>query len=118
MAINLVLFRTVVAPEFASMTDEQINSFGTEAEIEIAERVFKERYPRAVCLITAHLIAKSKQSSTMGATGPLKRTKVGDLEREYAVSTEGANEPYNLTSYGKEFIRLRRQVPMTPVFVI
>lgn len=117
MSINLVLFRTVVAPEFAAMTDPEITAFGDEAEIELSEKAFGNRYPRAVCLITAHLIAMSKLKSASGAVNPLKRTKVGDLEREYAVSVEGQNDSFNLTPYGKEFVRLRRQVLMTPRFV-
>lgn len=115
--INLELFRKVVAIEFAAMTDDDITMFSNEAEIELSEKVFGSRYPRAVCLITAHLISMSKLNSASGAVNPLKRTKVGDLEREYAVSVEGQNDSFNLTPYGKEFVRLRRQILMTPRFV-
>lgn len=119
--IDLALFRVVVAPEFAAMTDDQINLFGTEAEIEVAERIFGPRYPRACCLITAHLIAMAKKAEKLGgvnSTGQVIKTKVGDLERQYSNdSMNGAVNSYDLTSYGKEFKRLRQQCLMTPLFV-
>lgn len=124
MAVTIdikALFRTVVAPEFAAKTDGEIELFQSEAEIEISEKKFLSRYPRAVALMTAHLMVMSDRSIAKKASsgqGPLKKTKVGQLEREFAVSTsDKSNESILLTDYGKEFIRLRKQVLKGPLFV-
>lgn len=120
--LNYELFRKVVAPEFASMSDADLDLFATEAECEVAKSKWGCRYDRAVALITAHLIAMSKRSENMGgsaATGELKKVKVGDLEREFQASSSNGSEgsSYGLSVYGKEFLRIRRQIIKGPVFV-
>lgn len=123
---NLVLFKEVVAIEFATLSDETINLFADEAYLELSETTWGKRHPRAWALITAHLIKLSKKTEADGGDGStgsvneLKRIKVGDLEREYAVSTKANgsdSDTYGLTLYGKEFLRLRKQVLITPMFV-
>lgn len=119
--LNYDLFRLVVAPEYAAKTNNELDVFANEAEIEITVKVWKTRYDRGVALITAHLIAMSERPSNMGgnsATGQLIKTKVGDLERQFGkASNDGKNGSYDLTTYGAEFLRLRRQVLKGPVFV-
>lgn len=125
MTFNYDLFRKVVAPEFAEMTDSDIDLFANEAKIEIAESVWRARYPRAWCLLTAHIIKLSKKTAadggdeTTGSVNELRRVKVGDLEREYAVPQKqtSGDDTLGLTLYGKEFLRLRKQVLITPLFV-
>jgi hypothetical protein len=120
MALNYDLFRKVVAPEFASMSDEDLDLFAAEAECEVAQSKWGCRYDRAIALITAHLIAMSQRASGMGgnaATGELKKVKVGDLEREFQSSSSDSSDSYGLTTYGKEFLRIRKQILKGPVFV-
>lgn len=120
MALNYELFKKVVAPEYANKSNAELDMFAVEAEIEVTEKVWLTRYPRAVALLTAHLIAMSERNKTMGgnaATGSLKKTKVGDLEREFASKDSGNDGSYSLTIYGVEFLRLRKQVLMGPKFV-
>lgn len=119
MALNYELFRTVVAPEFAAKADADLDVFAEEAELEISEKAFKKLYPRAVALITAHLIKMSELSnSPNGSTGELKKVKVGDISREYAVGESQADgDTYALTVYGKEYLRLRSKLLKTPMFV-
>jgi len=115
------LFKVVVAPEYAEMSNSDLDVFATEAELEISQKAFGKFYPRCVALITAHLINLSKRSANGSSSSPgeLKKVKVGDLEREYAVSAADAktNGSYSLTIYGKEFVRLRKKVLMGPKFV-
>ena len=124
--INIDLFKKVVAPEFESMDDETIELFADEAKIELSESAWGKRYPRALCLITAHMIKLSKKTAadagtdSTGSINELKKIKVGDLEKEYAVSNKqnGTDQDtYGLTLYGKEFLRLRKQLLITPMFV-
>ena len=119
--LNYDLFRVVVAPEYAALSNATLDIFAAEAEIEISVKAFGKRYPRAVALITAHLINMSKRSEdgSSSSSGELKKIKVGDLEREFAVSSADSksNGSYNLTTYGKEFLRLRKQSLMGPKFV-
>jgi len=121
MSLNYDLFRKVVAPEYASKSNDTLDLFAGEAEKEIAVSKWGNKYDRAVALITAHLIAMSERAEKLGnsATGQLKRTKVGQLEREFGAgsNTNDSGNPYDLTIYGKEFLRLRKQVLKGPVFV-
>jgi len=119
--LNYNLFRIVVAPEYAAMSNGELDVFATEAEIEVSKKTFGKHHPRALALITAHLINMSKRSAdgSSSTTGELKKVKVGDLEREFAVNAADAKSggSYNLTTYGKEFIRIRKQVLKGPKFV-
>ena len=118
--LNYDLFRVVVAPEYAALSNATLDIFAAEAELEVSVKAFGKRYPRAVALITAHLINMSKRSEdgSSSSSGELKKIKVGDLEREFAVSSDSKSSgSYNLTTYGKEFLRLRKQSLMGPKFV-
>jgi hypothetical protein len=123
---NIDLFKKVVAPEFEPREDLEIKLFADEAYLELSESVWGKRHPRAWCLITAHMMKLAEKTkadggdSSTGSVNELKRVKVGDLEREYAVpgkSNTNDADTYGLTLYGKEFLRLRKQVLMTPMFV-
>lgn len=118
--IDLELFKKVVAKEFAAKEDSEIELFAAEAELEVSESYFGKFYPRVVCLITAHLMKVSEISqSSNGSTGELKKIKVGDLEREYAVNSgmEMSKDTLGLTLYGKEYLRLRKKLVKTPLFI-
>ena len=106
--LNKALFRTVVAPEYAAKDDATLDIFADEAALELSKKKWGKRYPRGLAYITAHLIkfAEISTAKNSGNSGQLKRTRVGKLEREYAVSSgSGANDSYNMTTYGKEYIR-------------
>lgn len=121
--LNYDLFRKVVAPEFSDVNtypNSTLDLFAAEAECEVSATAWGCRYDRAVALITAHLISMSKKSSEggSGGTGQIKKVKVGQLEREYDVgSGSDSSNSYNLTVYGKEFLRLRKQILKGPIFV-
>lgn len=117
---NFTMFKKVVAPEFKDRTEAEIQCFADEAVLELSEQVWGKRHPRAWALITAHLMAIADRSSAGGnaGTGQLKKVKVGQLEREFDVgSGDDSANAYNLTIYGKEYLRLRKQVLMGPILV-
>jgi hypothetical protein len=114
MALNLDLFKNVVAPEFASKTDSEILEFAAEAENELSETAWGKLYPRALALVTAHLMKMSANASS-GITGELTSVKVGNLSRTYAQSSNNDNA-FSLTTYGKEFLRIRKQIVKGPYF--
>lgn len=118
------IFSKVVAPEFADKVGTpEYDLFQTEALCEVSESKFGCRYDRAVALIMAHLMAMADRSKNGGGnsnTGQVKRTKVGQLEREFDTgsgSGENSNGSYDLTTYGKEYLRLRKQIIKSPIFV-
>jgi len=125
--LNYELFRVVVAPNFASMSNSELDLFAEQAACELSREKWGDKYDRALALLTAHAIELSKRNARSGdkgsggATGELKRTKVGQLEREYSVSTnssgKSSEDTYSLTLFGKEYIRLRRQILRGPIFV-
>ena len=117
---NEILFKTVVAPEFKTKTLAQLTPFIDEAELEVSEKKWGKFHPRAWGLMTAHLqkmfdISKNGQSS--GGNAQIKKTKVGKLEREFAVSDSKSNDTLQLTIYGKEYKRLRKKIIKGPLFV-
>ena len=114
------LFRIVVAPEYADESDDTLDLFSAESALEVSETVWGKFHPRAWCLMTAHLlkmrdISVNGQSST--AQNQIKKTKVGDLEREYAVPENKKTDSLSLTIYGQELKRLSKKVLTTPLFV-
>ena len=120
MALNYDLFRVVVAPEFKEMSNAELDVFAEQAKCEVSESKFGKKYDRAVALITAHLIKLSERSKNGNSdgTGQIRKVKVGQLEREYDTGSDSASDDtYNLTQYGKEFIRIRRQTLRGPIFV-
>lgn len=117
---NFVLFKDVVAPEFKNKAESELQPFVDEAELEVSEKKWGKFHPRAWALMTAHLKKMFDISDTGQASGgnaQLKKTKVGDLEREYVVPTNAQADTLNLTIYGKEYIRLRKKILKAPLFV-
>ena len=122
MALNRLdrsLFDTVVAPEYAAKTDEQIEPFADEAELEVAPSKWGKFEPRGLALMTAHLmkmadISTAKASQSSGSR--IKKVKVGDLAREYQDAKKG-DDTLDLTTYGEEFKRLRKRILKGPIFI-
>lgn len=87
--------------EFASTDSSLITRKIAEAQARISESVYGALYDQAVMYLTAHLLAV--QASGGSGSGPVKRIKVGDLEREYATPTSASSYDGATTSYWKEF---------------
>lgn len=111
--INLNLFRKVVAPDYAHRSDEDIQLFATEAQNELDEEAFGDLFPRALCLITAHLIFVSDRKPEI--VGVVDSARVGQLENRWSNSDRLDQDPgYVISKYGREFLRLRKQAVVSP----
>ena len=113
---NLDLFKTVVAPEYATLGDSTINQFATEAVNEVSQKVFGNFFQRAWANLTAHLIFVSKRDPEV--VGVLDSVRAGQVERRYMnMDRHGQDPQYLVSKYGKEFLRLRRSVVRGPIFL-
>lgn len=106
-------------PEFTAVSDTLVNLILAEASAQVGETwVERDRKP-ATLYLAAHLLAmegepgRSAGSTSGGVTGPVKRRKVGDVETEFAgfgrTDTNGRTDTgYEMTTYGRQFLRLLR----------
>lgn len=103
-------------PEFGAETDGRIELFITFAENSISAAVWGTLTDQAVSYLAAHMLARANAGGAAG--GPVVSEKVGDLARSYG-QVGGKTSDYlgelGLTSYGIEYARLRRQIPVTPM---
>ena len=96
--------------------DRYIDKFAQAAVVEISETFFGKYFSRAWCNLTAHLIFLSKRSSE--ESGVLEKYKAGNVEKQFMNQAKNSYDfAYEVSSYGREFIRLRGMRPTTPVFL-
>lgn len=112
MALNKPLFDKV-APEYSTMTVSELSILTTEAEKEVSEKCFGDKTEHAVALLVAHMLKIAERN---GTSGQITMEKVGRLERQYS-DLEEVIDSLQSTTYGLEFIRLRKQNVVTPFFV-
>ena len=114
--LNLNLFKTVVAPEYKDEGDSTINEFAAAALDEVSQKAFGKFFQRAWANLTAHLIFVSKRDSEI--TGILDGVKIGQIDKRYLNPDRMGQDPqYLISKYGKEFLRLRRQIVRGPIFL-
>ena len=110
----LSVFR-VIAPEFISLSDEQVKSMIALYEGFVSKKVFGSKYNLAVAYLTAHLIALNNLytttagASTDASVAGVKREREGDLEREYAIPD--ASDYMSLlykTYYGRMYLQIMK----------
>lgn len=110
------LFRDVVAKEYTAMEDADIDKFSQAALNEISEEFFGDLFARAWCNLTAHLIFLSDKESQ--ESGVLDKYKAGNIEKQFMNQSRNSFDySYEISSYGREYIRLRSLCPTTPVFL-
>lgn len=124
---DLELMDTVIAPEFASVSETIKTTFLDFAAQEMNVLVWGVNYQQGKVNLAAHKMKTNPNygggaSSGGEGAGPVKRRKAGDLEIEYAVSSSGgsmSSEDAALmeSAYGKEYFRLRALLGTTPVVV-
>lgn len=101
-------------PEFAAETDSRVDRFIDVAGLSVAEGPWGNMADTAKIYLTAHLLAMANRGQS-GASGPVTGEKVGDLSRNYADMTSVFKNELAATPYGVEYLRLRRQVLVTPM---
>ena len=113
MSLNVTVFEAV-APEFAGLSDtSQRDTLATLAENQVSSDIWGNHYDHAVALLTAHMM---KLSSTTSSGNQVKMEKVGDVQRTYSVN-ENETDEMRATKYGREFLRIRKQILKTPFVV-
>lgn len=116
MALNAALF-AALAPEFASYNATALALVSAEAERFVNTNVWGAKADLGVVYMTAHML---KMAALAGSNvgGQVTMEKVGDLQRNYASGSK-PNGDHELaqTQYGKEFIRARRSLQISPFMV-
>ena len=113
-------------PEFAAVSDTLVNLVLAEAIAEAGDHWREDDRKPAQLYLAAHLLAsegepqRTSSGDGIGASGPVKRDRVGDAETEYAgagSSASGAStSTYGGTIYGRRFEAImRRNVPTVAV---
>lgn len=112
----LAVFRKL-AKEFEAVDDSEVlDSIAFYSEM-ISSPIYGRFYSRAIALLVAHQM-KSAELAANGenlATGDVVMEKEGDLQRQYAAREAGSASDswYNKTSYGVQFLALRRMIIAT-----
>ena len=104
-------------PEFDSVDDARIQTFLDEAQLEVGEVPWGTLYEKGVFLLTAHLVVIDQRNQTSSGSGvpspgQLASRKVGDVAVSFATQTtspDGSDEWYLSSSYGAEYLRLKKR---------
>lgn len=107
-------------PEFTAVSDALVNLILAEASAQVGETWLERDRKPATLYLAAHMLAmegepfRTKSGQGLGATGPVRRRKVGDTETEFAgfSSSTGAGasaSEYGSTAYGLRFLDLLRK---------
>ena len=100
--------------EFSDVNSRKINLFLDFAKRRISEKAWGDCAEEACYYLTAHLIASTGGEGGVGGAvaGPVTSETVGSLSRSYGqvqVNSNGNDELFTTTSYGRMFLNLRRE---------
>lgn len=120
LVLDIAAFRKSF-PEFSDTSrypDTQITFWGNLAELQVNQNRWGTAWSTGVQLYVAHEITLAAQNAKAGAiggvpggqSGPVNTKTVGSVTVGYdtTVAAEKDAGYWNLTSYGKQFIRLAR----------
>lgn len=118
--MDIVQFR-LDFPEFTDIVrypDSQIEFWACIAETQVREQVWRNQKPFGVKLYVAHEITLASQNVSVsnkggapgGTSGPVTSKAVGQVNVSYDANQTAEKDAgwWNLTTYGKQFIRLAR----------
>lgn len=100
-----------IAPEFCDKTPQDLERFLSYAALSVDAVKWGSLTDLATLYLAAHLLSISKN----GDHGPVTSETVGDLSQSYA--SGDATDNLMMTGYGREFLRLRRSLVITPLVV-
>ena len=100
--------RDLPSGEFASLSESSISPSILEAEREVNESAFGDRYDDALKYLAAHLLAAMRQGS-QGASGAVVSETVGPISRSYGAAAITSSDALESTSYGRRYVEIRRQ---------
>ena len=95
-----------LSDEFKGTKKKILNCLYDLVDPDVNDSVWGVKAEEAKHLLLLH---KLKLKKRKGEAGPLERQKVGQLEREFAVNRESVTS-LSSTSYGLEYLRLRKQI--------
>ncbi len=102
-------------PEFSSENDSRVELFIGIAASQIGSDAWGTLTDPATAYLAAHSLAMANRLGS-GAAGPVTAEKVGDLSRNYGdLSSKLDSVELSSTPYGLEYLRMRRQVLVTPM---
>lgn len=103
-----------LAPELIPQGDTRINQFIGFAYLQVDEDRWGSIADLGVAYLAAHLLTVSARGGS-GAAGPVTSESVGSVSRSFGSSSSQAGSgSLDSTSYGREHLRLRGLLSMTP----
>lgn len=108
MTVNLAYIADL-APEFAGVDSGRVDRLVAIMTLQVPASVWGARQDLGIAYLVCHTL---KIGANQGS-GPITQEKIGDLSRSYGQVNGGKGDPYELTSYGQEFKRLRSQLVST-----
>lgn len=123
MAINPTDFKARY-PEFLAIDDSRVQFYLDDALLEVGEQAWGSMYEKGVFLLAAHLLQLELDRIEDDSSGSVTMNrvtskKVGDVQVSFARATADSTEDdwYLLTSYGVEYLRLKKRFGMGAVAV-
>lgn len=104
------------ADEFAGLSDPKLNLFLEYARRWVHETKWGDSQKLAEVLMCAHLLTMQERARG-GVAGPVTAERVGDVNISYGSTTVTGDEALSTTSYGQQFIELRKTLLITPIVV-
>lgn len=103
-----------VASEFASEDDAKLDQFLELAAQRMSATEWGGLYTQGAVYLAAHLLTlQARAASGSTGAGPVVGVKTGDREVRYGASVGvlSRDSTYATTSYGLEYLNLRRSLP-------
>lgn len=111
-------------PEFVAIADARIQFFLDDAQLEVSEGAWEGLYEKGVFLLAAHLlyldqVRQGADTDISDLTSGVTSRSVGDVSVSFAraTATSVSDDWYLDTSYGAEYLRLKKRVGMGCVAV-
>jgi hypothetical protein len=108
MALSTLQRLKLIAPEFGSKPDSELEDYIELAAEEVSAGVFGDMYQSAVANLAAHFLTNA--ASDGHASGPLTSERAGEVSRSYGFSANRDGQ-LDTTTYGAEFKRIRNSRP-------